>query len=201
MSCAPRRGAEPGEGPGCPARPGGRLRRGSVFLRLERMDEPGRLRPGTWALPILVALRARWWQGSPWGPSQCASSLGWALHPSGPRPSEERPPLRPLQPPASASASRGSGPWVVVWLSGLPCSGRHQHPLLIVALPEEAPEAQQNPRHRLQGLGRRTRPHSRSRPLSRLPSSGWSENSRLRTWASPRPRRRAGPETHTCVTV
>ena len=174
MSRAPRRGAEPGDGPGCPARTGGRRSRGSVFLRLERIDE----------LPILVALRAHWWQGSPRGPSQCPSSAGQALHPSGPGPSEERPPLRPLQPPASASAGRGSGPWVAVLLPGPPRSGRHQHPRLIAALPEEAPEAQQNPRHRLQGLGRRTRPHSCGRPLSQRPSSGWSENSHLSAWAS-----------------
>ena len=172
MPRAPRRGAEPGEGPGCPAHTGGRCSRGSVFLRLEKMDE----------LPVLVALRAHWWQGSPRGPSQCPSSAGRALRPSGPGPSEERPPRAHCSP-ASAPAGRGSGPWVAVLLPGPPRSGRHQHPQLIAALPEEAPEAQQNPRRRLQGGEADQAPFPRP-PPSRRPSSGWSENSRLGAWAS-----------------
>lgn len=93
-------GAETGEGPGHPTWRWGWRGRGSVLPKPERTDEPGRLRPGTWALPVLAAR----------GPSRCPSSAGWAPRPAGPGCSEEHPHLQPPLPPASASAAEVLAP-------------------------------------------------------------------------------------------
>lgn len=173
MSRAPRRGAEPGEGPGCPAHTGGRCSRGSVFLRLEKLDE----------LPVLVALRAHWWQGSPRGPSQCPSSAGRALRPSGPGPSEERPPPRPLQPSLSSCRPR-------FWPLG-GCLAARSPPFWPTPAPpadsspsRRSPRSSAKPQAQAAGPGEADQAPFPRPPPSRRPSSGWSENSRLGAWAS-----------------
>ena len=130
-----------------------------------------------------------WWQRSP-GASQCplsaarawqcpfSAARAWQCPLSAARPCSARS-LRPapgsarsLRPAPAAPAAPSFGfcpprPWplAVVLLLDLPCSHRHQHSLLTVALLEEAPEAQQSPGHRLQGRGRQTRPPSCGPPV------------------------------------
>lgn len=74
--------------------------RGSVLLSRKGQTSLGRLRPGTWALPVLAAR----------GPSRCPSSMTGAPRPAGPGCSEEHPHLQPRLPPASASAAEVLAP-------------------------------------------------------------------------------------------